>query len=529
MAIRRCAALDSKYIFEYDVGMWTFGTMQVLRERDTGAMKTCKIVRKARLQFTSETMSRLRALMDLQHPHICSVTDVIEDREHFYIVTDFYSGGDVQDWMDRMDEGNWLQENTCAAYIRQALLAMSHSHAVQVYHRDLRPSSFLLTSKLPDAFVKVTDFGLADALDPQSRILQSQEGGRGPYTPPETLHLRSGPADIWSIGAIAHALLTGSPPDDFALGGSGGWISRRRSADDEAWSERSEFARDFVKRCLKQRGERPSAPRLLWHSWLKGLTPLSGPQFRADNDTARELRHKMLCYTLGVMLMPVVVPYNDFVRLRDTFDTVDSDHDGLIAREKAQRILLQRCNQIEAVAPALAIVDVVKTDTLDLCAVACADLIVRDFFAAGPTHSPLCGPFRATDLAGRMVKRLFENFGDRRNSRASTSVDPQMLRSKLRTATGRDIEATTAVRYEELLACLPEDQAIDAQLLTSQITANGGRGTPLGSDVVCSTAASESTWTLASAAPFGLDMSSFFQSCGMGAKRDDSPHSIRIA
>jgi len=526
MALRRCPALDGKYIFEYDVGQWTFGTMQVLKERETGAMKTCKIVKKSTLQYTSETMSRLRALQDLQHPHICSVTDVTEDRDNFYIIMDFFPGGDVQDWMERMDEGNWLQETTCAAYIRQALLAVAHSHAAQVYHRDLRPSNFLLTSKLPDAIVKVTDFGLAAALDPEGRIIQDQENL---YCPGDSLHLPSGPADLWSIGAIAHALLTGSPPDGAARGESGSWMSRRRSSDDDAWSERSEPARDFVRRCLRQKGgERATAPKLLWHPWLKNLTPLSGPQFRADNDAARDLRHKTLCYSVAVMLLPVVVPYSDFVALREAFDLMDSDRDGLISRERAQRLLLQRCNHVDAVAPALSIVDIAKTDALDLCAIACADLIVRDFFAAGPTHSPLLGPFRATDLAGRMVKRFFENFGDRRNGQTALTASAQGVRAKIRTATGRDIEEHTNVRFEELLLCLPEDRPIDAQLLASQIASNGARGTPLGSDGDFSPLPSESPWTLASGSPFGLDVSSFFQSCGMGAKRDDSPHSIRI-
>jgi len=266
MAIRRCSALDKRYIFEYDVGQWTFGTIQVLKDRDTGHMKTCKIVKKSMLKSTLNVLPRLKALQELQHPHICSITDVIEDANSFFVITDFWQGGDVQDWMERLDEGNWLQEQTCAAYIRQAILALTHSHAAQVYHRDLRPSNLLLTSKLPDAQVKVADFGLAAVLDPDNSIIQANATS---YTCPEVLKsaepLKNGSTDMWSIGAIAHALLTGQAPSE---GGaqpqpSSTWsLSRRtRSVEEDAWADRSESSRDFARRCLRATGpERPTAP-----------------------------------------------------------------------------------------------------------------------------------------------------------------------------------------------------------------------------------------------------------------------------
>jgi len=531
MAIRRCPALDKKYIFEYDVGTWTFGDIQVLKDRESGGMKTCKVVKKAKLQFTSDILPRLKALQELQHPHICSITDVLEDKDSFYIITEFFQGGDVQDWMERLDEGNWLQESTCAAYIRQAILALMHSHGNQVVHRDLRPSNLLLTSKLPDASVKVTDFGLASVLDPDGAILQKQ---CSPYSVPEALRAdKAGSGDIWSIGAIAHALLVGHPPDEnsslMASENSGWNLTRKvRSADDDVWSERSEFSRDFVRRCLRLKGERPTAAKLLWHPWLKGLTPLSGVQFRADNEVARDLRHRTLCYTLAVIMLPVVVPYKDFEQLRVCFQRFDADRDGLITREAAQRLLLSRRNQIDAVNPALSIVDVAKTDCLDLCAVACADIIVRDFFAAGPTNAPLCGPFRATDLAPKMLKLFFETFGDRRNGTTQASVSAANVKGKLRTVTAREIESYANVRYDDLLACLPEDRVIDSQVLTTSLSQNAGRGTPLGTDEEMMPAPVESPWSI-TASTFGLDVSGIFQSCGMGAKRDDSPHSIRIA
>lgn len=518
MAIRK-SVLDKKYVFEYDVGQWTFGTIQVLKEKDTGKMKSCKTVPKRLLKNSSNVLSRLSALQDLRHPHICPVTDVLEDTKDFHILFDHLQGGDVQDWMDRLDDGNWLQESTCAQYIRQLVMALCHSHAAQSYHLDLRPSSLLLTTKLPDALVMVSDFGLAAVLDPDGALLQEQPN---PYSVPDSQKgmdsARTSAADMWSVGAIAHALLVGKPP---RLDG----VGRVRNSEEDGWNDRSLASRDFVQRLLRQPCDRPTAAKALNHPWLKGLSPLNTTTLHADDSAARELRYRTVCYTLGVILLPVIVPFRDFEQLRIAFEQSDPDHDGYISRSVCQRLLLSRCHYNEAVTPALKIVDVGKTEVLGLCETACADLIVREFFAAGPTSAPLVGPFRAPDLAPRMLKRFFEAFGDRQNGAPQASVSAANIRAKLRTATAKDIEQHANVRYDELVSCLPEDRSIDGQLLTSQLSANAGRGTPLGTDGECmSPLQTESPWEKA----FGLDLISIFRSCGGGSKRDNSPHSIRM-
>jgi len=525
MATIRKTILDNRYIREYELGQWTYGSIAVLKEKDTGKLKTCKTVPKALIRNANNVMAKLEALKELQHPHISSVTDVMEDDRHYYILSDHYMGGDVQDWMDRLDEGNWLQEQTCAQYVRQAVLALCHSHAAQVFHRDLKPSSLILTTKLPDAVVKVGDFGLAGILDPDNSIIQQNPHQ---YTVPEVLRssepVKGGAVDMWSVGAIAHALLVGHGPSESSRGFFGG------SKDDESWSERSPLSRDFVQRLLRPHAaDRPTAAKALNHPWLKGITPLMNINTQVSADIARDLRYKTLCYTLTLVLLPVVVPYRDFDQLRVAFQQSDPDRDGFIPRSVGQRLLLSRCNIAEAVTPALNIVDVGKTDTLDLAATACADLIIREFFASGPTSNPLVGPFGATDLAPRLLKRFFEVFGDRRNGTATAQVQAATVKGKLRTATAKDVEVHANVRYEDLLACLPEDRLIDSQLLTTQLSASAGRGTPLGSDGDLSPLGNnESPW---GGGGFSFDVMGLFrdmfQTCS-SSKRDESPHSIRI-
>eukprot|EP00913_Durusdinium_trenchii_P014908 g13982.t1 len=223
-----------------------------------------------------------------------------------------------------------------------------------------------------------------------------------------------------------------------------------------------------------------------------------------------------------------VLPHRDFDQLRVAFQQNDIDHDGYIPRAIGLRLLLSRCQLNEAVVPALNIVDLGRSDTCDLAAIATADLIAREFFAAGPTNAPLVGPFGATDLAPRLLKRFFEIFAEKRNGVPSAAVQLHAIRAKLRTATAKDVEAYAKINYDELLSCLPEDlifqdTGIDSNVLTAQLSASAGRGTPLGTDQELSPLRADSPWEL----PAFLDLFGIFYTCS-SSKRDDSPGSIRM-
>jgi hypothetical protein len=109
-----------------------------------------------------------------------------------------------------------------------------------------------------------------------------------------------------------------------------------------------------------------------------------------------------------------------------------------------------------------------------------------------------------------MLKKFFEVFGGRQQSITLTG-----LKARLRTATLREVEAHAGVDYEELLTDFP-DGSIDAQMLTSLLSANAGRGTPLGQEDMHSKSNNDNFF---SGGFLGL-----FQQCMAGSKvREDSP------
>ncbi|CAK0868084.1 unnamed protein product [Prorocentrum cordatum] len=100
------------FTFEYDVGLWTFGSVQVIKERASGALRFCKSVPRVALRGQpGEAVARLRKLQGLRQRHICPVVEVLEDASNILIISEKTAGGDVGEWTARvMEEGNWLQE-----------------------------------------------------------------------------------------------------------------------------------------------------------------------------------------------------------------------------------------------------------------------------------------------------------------------------------------------------------------------------------------------------------------------------------
>ena len=103
--------------------------------------------------------------------------------------------------------------------------AVQHAHQKGIIHRDLKPSNVLVATQDDKPLVKVIDFGLAKALQPQLKLTPEtmytefgQIMGTLQYMSPEQAGVGNldvdTRTDIYSLGSILYKLLTGFTPID---------------------------------------------------------------------------------------------------------------------------------------------------------------------------------------------------------------------------------------------------------------------------------------------------------------------------
>lgn len=155
------------------------------------------------------TLREARAVAQLSHPNVIVVHDVVEHGERPYIVMELIEGGSLADRLSRTGPVDARE----AARIGIALLgALRVAHAAGVLHRDLKPANVLVEAG--SERVVLTDFGIAQVSGATTLTETGSFVGSPEYTAPERMSgERTGPeSDLWSLGAMLCAALTGESP-----------------------------------------------------------------------------------------------------------------------------------------------------------------------------------------------------------------------------------------------------------------------------------------------------------------------------
>ncbi|WP_208544007.1 serine/threonine-protein kinase [Nocardioides seonyuensis] len=146
----------------------------------------------------------------LMHPNITTVFDYGEDEALTYLVMELVDGPSLS---GLLRETGAMEPDVVRSIIGQAALGLGVAHEARVVHRDVKPANILVR---PDGVVKVTDFGIARALDASGHTRMGEMLGTPNYISPEQAMGRpaTGASDLYALGVVAHEMLTGSRPFD---------------------------------------------------------------------------------------------------------------------------------------------------------------------------------------------------------------------------------------------------------------------------------------------------------------------------
>ncbi len=151
-------------------------------------------------------------LAGLTQPNLPRIYDHFFDAGHWYLVMDFIEGETLEDELDKAS-GKLPMEKVLAIGIQLCnVLNYLHTRQPPVIFRDLKPANIMLT---PDESIYLIDFGIARLFKPGQAKDTIAFGSPG-YAAPEQYGKAqtTARADIYSLGATLHQMLTGNDPSD---------------------------------------------------------------------------------------------------------------------------------------------------------------------------------------------------------------------------------------------------------------------------------------------------------------------------
>ncbi|MEX0592919.1 MAG: PASTA domain-containing protein, partial [Nitriliruptoraceae bacterium] len=157
--------------------------------------------------FTRRFQDEARHVARLNHPNLVGVYDTGADQGQPYIVMELVEGRSLQ----QVIAAGGLPEDRALQVVGQVCAALAYAHDRGLIHRDVKPGNILIAD---DGTVKVTDFGIARAVDNETVTRTAAVLGTAAYLSPEQAQgLDVDPrSDLYSLGVVLYELLTGDQP-----------------------------------------------------------------------------------------------------------------------------------------------------------------------------------------------------------------------------------------------------------------------------------------------------------------------------
>ena len=159
-------------------------------------------------KFVRRFQREANAASSLKHPNIVEMYDVGEDHGRYFIVMEYISGKTLKSLIKKRGA---LTLPEVLDIMAQLTSAVACAHDSYIIHRDIKPQNVMF---LEDGRVKITDFGIAMALNSNELTQTNSVMGSVHYLPPEQANGSGSTmkSDIYSLGILMYELITGKLP-----------------------------------------------------------------------------------------------------------------------------------------------------------------------------------------------------------------------------------------------------------------------------------------------------------------------------
>ena len=205
--------LAGRYALETPIGRGGMG--EVWRATDTVlgrevAVKTIDLGRVPDESGAARFEREAKVTAGMSHPNVVTVHDTGVEGDTAYLVMELLPGPSLA---DRVADGP-LPVDEVVEVGRQVASALEAAHSRGMVHRDIKPANLVYAA---DGRVRVLDFGITQLTETQSaQALTATHTvmGTAEYLAPEQAvgGRVDGRADLYALGCVLFALLTGRPP-----------------------------------------------------------------------------------------------------------------------------------------------------------------------------------------------------------------------------------------------------------------------------------------------------------------------------
>ncbi|WTQ56621.1 serine/threonine protein kinase [Streptomyces sp. NBC_00158] len=206
---RNDVVIAGRYRLGKRLGRGGMGTVWQASDELLGRAVAVKELHVGEGREAAGALREARTVAQIKHPHVVVVHDVVEDDGRPYIVMELVEGGSLA---DRLGGTGPLDAGETARIGLALLGALSAAHDRGVLHRDVKPANVLMEAGT--GRVVLTDFGIARLAGSTTISETGAFVGSPEYTSPERMQgADAGPeSDLWSLGALLCAALTGESP-----------------------------------------------------------------------------------------------------------------------------------------------------------------------------------------------------------------------------------------------------------------------------------------------------------------------------
>jgi eukaryotic-like serine/threonine-protein kinase len=332
------------YELQKVIGEGGMGIVYKARQLSLNRLVALKMIKASRFPSTDEVrrfQNEAEAVARLDHPNIVPIFEVGRFEDQHYFSMKLITG----ESLDRRLKDYVADPRRAARLAAVVADAIHHAHQRGILHRDLKPANILIDS---DGQPHVTDFGLAKRVEGDSELTCSGAiVGTPAYMAPEQASAKKGTittaTDVYGLGAILYALLTGRAP----FGGTGVLETLEQVRERPADSPRKtnpRVPRDLDVICLKCLEKDPRRR-------YKSADALAGDVSRWLNGEPVDARLPTLRYLLGKALRRhrIAITLTVAILLTAVFGTVAavaisaavsierSRRNAVLARERADQ------------------------------------------------------------------------------------------------------------------------------------------------------------------------------------------------